>query len=129
MTAPTSIQWSATTLVAVHTQLLAVIDGAATPGQIRLRTSADALLASIELDDPAGTVNGTTGRLTLTAPGGDLGTTGGTVAYAEIVDGDGVVVVSLPAVAGVAAVANKVVLNSLTVIAGEPVTLISVTIG
>ncbi len=129
MTVPTVATYSATALVDANTSFLDLVDGAATAGTIKIRDSADVLLATIVLNDPSGTVSGVTGTLTFSAPSQVVGSISGTAAYGEICDGDGVVYLSLPAQEGIAPVTGYVVLNTLTIIAGEPVGLISGTVG
>jgi hypothetical protein len=129
MPAPSVATFSAESLVAAHTALLNLID-TGTAGSIKIRDNADVLLAQITLDDPAGTVNGTTGQLTITMDGRDeSANASGTAAYAEICESDGTVHLSLPAQAGSAAVSGKIVLNTLTIVAGLPVEILTVTIG
>ena len=82
------------------------------------------------LTDPCGTVNGTTGQLTLTPAGRDeAADNGGTAAYGEICDSDGTVHLALPAAAGVAFVSGYIVLNSLTIVAATAVEVVGATIG
>jgi hypothetical protein len=121
--------WNPAAIIAAHTALLALIDGAATAGKITLHKSDDTLLATIPLTDPAGTVNGTTGALTLTASARDESAdASGTASYATIRDGNNVAYRSLSCQAGSAAVSNKCVLNTLSIIAGGPVELVSAVI-
>lgn len=99
-------------------------------GSIKIRDSADVLLAEIPLTDLCGTVNGTTGQLTITMSGRDESAdASGTAAYGEFCNSDGTVYLSLPVQAGTAAVAGKLVMNTLTVAAGGPVEVLSATIG
>jgi len=129
MPAPSVATFSAESLIAAHTALLNLID-TGTAGSIKIRDNSDVLLAQITLDDPAGTVNGTTGQLTITMDGRDeSANASGTAAYAEICESDGTVHLSLPAQAGGAAVSGKVVLNTLTIVSGLPVEILTVTIG
>ena len=58
MAVPTVATFSAESLIAAHTALLNLID-TGTAGSVKIRDSADVLLAQIPLTDPAGTVNGT----------------------------------------------------------------------
>lgn len=121
--------WNPTAIIAAHTALLALIDGAATAGKITLHDSNDVQLANIPLTDPAGTVNGTTGALTLTASGRDESAdASGEADYATIRDGDGVAYRSMECVVGSAAQTGKCVLNTLSIIAGGPVELVSAVI-
>jgi hypothetical protein len=130
MPAPASATYSVAALIAAHTALRDVIDGGAGAGFIRVRSAADVLLSQIPLTDPCGTVNGTTGRLTLTVAGRDESAdANGTAAYGEVCDSTGTVVLALPAQAGSAAVSGKLVLTTLTITAGAPVEILSATIG
>lgn len=129
MAVPTVATFSAESLIAAHTALLNLID-TGTAGSVKIRDSADVLLAQIPLTDPAGTVNGTTGQLTLTPDGRDeSANASGTAAYAEICESDGTVHLALPAQAGASPVAGKLVLNTLTIVSGLPVEILSITIG
>jgi hypothetical protein len=130
MPVPSVATYSASALVAAHTSFRDLIDGGAGAGFIRIRDSADVLLAQVPLTDPCGTVNGTTGQLTLTMAGRDESAdASGTAAYGEICDSTGAVLLALPAQAGAAPVAGQLVLNSLTIVLGGPVEVLSATIG
>ena len=99
-------------------------------GSIKIRDSADVLLAEIPLTDPCGTVNGTTGQLTITMSGRDESAdASGTAAYGEFCNSDGTVYLSLPAQAGTVAVSWYIVINTLTIVAGGPVDVLSAVIG
>lgn len=129
MPAPAEPIFSAAAYIAAHTAFLDLIDAEAGAGSIKLYNSADTLLASVVLTDPCGTVNGTTGQLTLTSVGEVNGVESGTAAYGEVCDGDGVAHWTLPCAAGTVAVSNRIVMNSLTVVDGAPVNLVSATLG
>lgn len=130
MPAPVSATYSAAALIAAHTAFRDLVDAGSAAGFIRIRDDADVLLAEIVLGDPCGTVNGTTGQLTLDITGPDASAdASGTAAYGEICDSDGVVHLSLPVVEGSSAVSNKLVLNTLTIVGGAPVEILSATIG
>jgi hypothetical protein len=129
MPAPAQATFSAESLIAAHTALLNLID-TGTAGSIKIYDNSDVLLAQITLDDPAGTVNGTTGQLTITMDGRDeSANSSGTAAYATICESDGTVHLSLPAQAGASPVSGKIVLNTLTIVSGLPVEILTVTIG
>lgn len=129
MPAPSVATFSAEALIAAHNTLLALID-TGTAGKWRVRDASDVLLAEGPLTDPAGTVNGSTGQFTLTPDGRDeAAAASGTVAYGEICESDNTVHLSLPAQAGGAPVSGKLVVNTLTVIAGLPFEILSITIG
>lgn len=130
MPAPSSATYSAAALVAAHTSFKTLIDAGSGAGSIKIRDSADVLLAQVPLSDPCGSVNGTTGQLTFSIAGPDTSADAtGTAAYGEFCDSDGLVHLSLPAQAGSTAVAGKLVLNTLSIVAGGPVAIISATIG
>lgn len=130
MTVPTVATYSAAALVAAHTSFRDLIDSGSGAGFLRIRNSADALLAQVPLNDPCGSVNGTTGQLTFSFSGRDESADAtGTAAYGEFCDSDGDVHLALPAQAGTAAVSGKLVLNTLSIISGGPVEVLSATIG
>lgn len=130
MAVPSVYTYSAAALVAAHTAFRDLIDSGAGAGFVRIRDSADALLAQVPLSDPCGSVNGTTGQLTFSIAGPDTSAdASGTAAYAEFCDSDGDVHLALPAEAGSAPVSGKIVLNTLSIIVGGTVTIISATVG
>lgn len=131
MPAPAQYTYSVAALVAAHTALRDLLDSHATlPAAIRVRDAADVLLCTVPLDDPCGSVNGATGQLTFAISLRDESAdAGGAAAYGEFVDGDGDVHLALPCQAGTAPVSGKLVLNTLTIIAGGPVEITSATIG
>jgi hypothetical protein len=130
MPAPAVATYSAAAKIAAHTALLTLIDTGAGSGSVKIRDSADVLLAEVALTDPAGTVNGTTGQLTITPDGREESApASGAAAYAELCAVNGDVVLALPTESGTVAVANKCVINDLNIVAGLPVELISLVIG
>lgn len=130
MPAPSVATYSAAALVAAHTAFRDLIDSGSGAGLIRIRDSADVLLAEMTLADPCGTVNGATGQLTLTMPQSDASANAsGTAAYGEICTSAGVAHLALPAQAGTSPVSGKIVLNTLTITSGQAVSILSVTIG
>lgn len=130
MAVPSVATYSAAALVAANTSFRDLIDAGAAGGAIKIRDAADVLLATIPLTDPCGTVNGTTGKLTITPSGRDESAdAGGTAAYGEFCDSNGLVHLSLPVQVGSSAVSGKLVLNTMTIVAGGPVEVISATVG
>lgn len=130
MPAPSSATYSAAALVAAHTSFKTLIDAGSGAGSIKIRDSADVLLAQVPLSDPCGSVNGTTGQLTFSIAGPDTSADAtGTAAYGEFCDSDGLVHLSLPTQAGGVAVSGKLVLNTLSIVAGGPVAILSAIIG
>jgi hypothetical protein len=121
--------WSPAAIVAAHTSLLALIDGAETAGTVTLHDSSDVLLATVPLTTPAGWVNSITGALTLTPDGRDESADASGVAfYATLRDGDGEPLRSLTCQVGSFAIPGLCVMNTVNILAGGPVELISVSI-
>lgn len=130
MAVPSSATYSAAALVAAHTAFKNLIDAGSGAGSIKIRDASDVLLAQIMFNDPCGSVNGTTGQLTFSIAGPDNSAdASGTAAYGEFCDDAGTVHLSLPTQAGTVAVSGKLVLNTLSIIAGGPVGIVSATIG
>lgn len=129
MPAPVSATYSAAAKIAAHTAFLGLIDAGASAGKIKIRTSADALLVTIPLNDPGGTVNGTTGQLTLDIPSSANASATGTAAYGEVTDSDDNVHLALPCSSGTVALSGYLVLNALNIVSGGPVEILSATIG
>lgn len=130
MPAPVQATYSATALVAAHTAFRDLIDAGTAGGSIKIRDAADVLLATIPLTDPCGTINGGTGQLTITPAGRDESADAtGTAAYGEFCDSNGTVYLSLPTQAGAVAVVGKLVINTLSIVAGGPVEVLSATVG
>lgn len=129
MPAPGAPTYSAAAKIAAHTSFRDLIDSGSGAGTIKIRSSADVLLATITLTDPCGTVNGTTGQLTLTAASTPNAAATGTAAYGELCNSTGTVYLALDTQAGSSPVAGKLVINTLSLVAGTPVELMSATIG
>ena len=129
MPAPTVATYSVLALAAAQTSFRDLLD-AGGGGSIKIRDAADVLLAVVPLSLPSGSVNGATGQLTLTAAGRDESAdASGTASYGEFCDGDGAVHLSLPAQAGSGVVVGKLVINSLTIAAGDQVEVLAATVG
>ena len=130
MPVPTQATFSAAALVAAQTSFKNLIDAGSAGGSIKIRDASDVLLATIPLTDPCGTIDNGTGQLTLTPAGRDESADAtGTAAYAEFCDSNGTVYLSLPAQAGAVAVTGKLVINTLSIVAGGPVEVLSATVG
>lgn len=129
MAVPSVATYSATALIAAHTSFRDIIDTGSGNGTIKIRSSADVLLATHPLLDPCGTVNGTTGQLTLSLGTRQNAVATGTAAYAEICDVAGAVHLALPVQVGAAAVSGKLVMNTLSIVSGAPVEILSAVIG
>lgn len=130
MAVPSVATYSTAAKKDANDAFLALIDAGSGAGKIRVRSSADTLLAEIALNDPAGTVNAGTGVLTLSIAGPDSSANAtGTAAYCEICDSDNTVHLSIPAQQGTVAVSGKIVFNTLSIVSGGPVEIVSATIG
>ena len=128
MPAPLVATWTGEAKVSAHTAIRDLID-AGTNGILRIRNSADALLGSVTMTDPCGTVNGTSGQLTITFTGTGSYSLSGTVAYGELCKSDGTAVLSLPAASGTASSPGFIVLNTLTAVNGGPIGVLACVIG
>ncbi len=129
MPAPSTAAYSAAVLVAASNALKDLIDSGSA-GLIKIRDASDNVLATFTLTDPCGTVNGTTGVLTLGYAASTVNASAsGTAAYAELCSSDGTVRWSAPAQAGTSPVQGKLVINTLTLVSGSPVTIVSTTAG
>ena len=116
--------------MAAHTAFRDLFHAGTAGGSIKIRDAADVLLATVPLTDPCGSVNATTGQLTITPAGRDESAdASGTAAYGEFCDSTGAVYLSLPAQAGSSAVLGKLVINTLSIGAGGPVEVLSATVG
>jgi len=127
MPAPSTATYSAAVKIAANTELRDLLDSGSN-ALLRIRDASDVLLYQGTLSDPCGSVNGTTGVLTITAPSATNVTTSGTAAYAELCTSTGTVHLALPAQAGTTAVANKIVINTLSLVGGAPLNITSIVI-
>lgn len=130
MPAPSEATFSLQSKIDAQTSFRDLIDSGSGPGLVRLLNAADVLLAEITLDDPCGSVSGSTGQLTFSIPGPDPSANAdGVCAYGEILDSDENVHLALPAQQGSAPVVGKLVMNTTQIFAGQPVTIVSITVG
>jgi hypothetical protein len=129
MPAPSSVTYSASIIVSAHTAVLNAIDAGSSVGKFRFYDDADNLLGEVLLDDPAGTVNGTTGTLTLSIDVPQTVTDDGTCTYADITDSDNNVIVSIPVEEGDTAVSGKIVVNTVAFVTGASLDVLSASIG
>ncbi|WP_027853855.1 hypothetical protein [Marinobacterium litorale] len=121
---------TAAALIPAHTGYLNALDADANPAQVVVRDGAGAALATFTLSDPAGTVNGTTGQLTLTDAGGSYTASAtGQAVDAQIQDGAGTVFSVLPVIKHNAAVPGYCVLNEVDLTSGMSLILVGLTVG
>lgn len=130
MPAPSNATYSVAAQIAAHTAFRDLLDAGGLAGAVQIKDDDDVLLAEIPLTYPCGTVDALTGQLTITPDGRDEeADASGTAAYAEFCDSDGVVHLSLPARQGSDSRPAYITLNTLMLIEGGPVELVSVTVG
>jgi hypothetical protein len=129
MAVPTGVTYSVAAIAAANTAFLDLLDAESGAASIKIRDADDVLLATVPLDDPAGTVAVETGILTLSIAGPDESAAAdGTAAYGELCDGAGAVLCALPCAEGLAPSSGYLVLQTLTIVAGGTVVLYSATI-
>lgn len=125
-----SYEYSVEAHVAAHQAFLDLIADGAGSAMITIETDASVVLAEIILADPPGTVDPLTGQATLdVALQEDAALATGTAAFARIRDGDGDVHLSLPCQTGTTALPGWCRLNSLSIVEGAPVEVLSAVIG
>jgi len=129
MPAPSEVTYASAVIVAAHTEVLTAIDAGATAGVLRFYDDTDTELGAVLLTDPAGTVNGATGQLTITPDSAGSVTADGTCTYATITDSDATLIVSVPVQAGASPVDGYVVVNTTDFVSGASITVLSCTIG
>ena len=115
---------------AAHTAALAkILAGAGTP-KIRIRDSGDVLLAEAIIDtNAANSKVETSGAITLAiATQEDAAPATGTASYAQILDADGTVHAEMDCQQGSSPVSGYCVMNTLSVVQGAPVEVLSVSI-
>lgn len=118
--------YSAAAWIAAHTALLTLIEDGASDSKIKLYDGSDVLLGEFVIDDATSDVSGVTGDITIEiATQEDAAIAGGTASYITICDGDGDVVYKMSCQQGTEAVAGKCVMNSLTIIQGAPIDILS----
>lgn len=130
MAVPSTETFSAAAKVAAQTSLKDLIDAGSAGGKLKIRDSSDVLLWTGTLADPCGSVNGTTGQLTITLPTSTVNASAtGTAAYGEITDSNDTVIWAAPTQAGSSPVSGKVIINTLSLVSGSPATVVSITFG
>lgn len=129
MPAPSGETFSAEAKVAANTALMNLID-TGSAGKLKIKNSSDSVLCTFTLSDPCGSVNGSTGQLTLGFASTTVNASAtGTASYAEITESDDTVHWQGLCEAGTSGVAGKCVINTLSLVSGSPVTIVSVTFG
>jgi hypothetical protein len=122
--------WSPASISAAHQGLLDFLDGESGAGSVTIHRSDDALLATIPLQSPGGSVNGANGQVTLLPDGREENApAAGDANYATLRNSSGTAMRSMECVQGVSPVLNKCVLNTTTIELGGRVELVSAVIG
>ena len=124
--------YSSDAWVAAHTGLInKILDDTGGEPKIKLydNSGSPVKLAEFVIDDVTSAVNGTTGEITITiATQEDAALAGGTAAYIDFCDGAGAVHCRMSCQQGTEAVAGKCVMNTLSIISGAPVDILSCSI-
>jgi hypothetical protein len=114
-----------------RTAMLALIDTGAARPRFKVYNDGAVLLATLPLANPAGSVDPVTSQIVLTPGDSEASApTTGTASYATLEDGDGVVLADdIPVVAGLSPVPGSIVISSVYIVEGSPVSLASAVIG
>ncbi|GEM_PF-1023956 len=121
--------YSSALWIAAHGAALTLIKGGASDPTIKIRDSGDVLLATAVIDETGSTCSATTGDISFAiATQESAADASGTAAYAQICDGDGTVHAEMDCAHGSSPVAGACVMNTLTVVMGAPVDVLSATI-
>jgi hypothetical protein len=116
--------------IAVNTAVMNALDSGSGNALVKLYTAANVLLATCVLADPCGTVNGTTGQLTLSFSARDESAdASGTAAYAAFCTSAGTEQFRLSCVESATPVSNSFAMPNLAVIALVPFEISSAVIG
>ena len=129
MPAPGIYTWADDIYVSAHQAVVANIDAGASFAYWDILDQADTVLATLLLDDPCATVNGTTGQITFSFTGGEVGLVTGTASWARMYDSDGNPKLWMPTAVGTVAVSGFFVMNTTSIILGAPVGVASATVG
>jgi hypothetical protein len=124
--------YTAAITIPAHTAVRdAILAGTGGLAAHRVYDASNVLLVTLPLDSATvGTVDGTTGRLTLT-PGADgTAVASGTADHADLIGNDGALMADdIPIGVGTAPVAGQLVLTNTTILAGATMRIVSSTIG
>lgn len=119
--------YAASLFVSVHT---AVVTDLGAGADLALTNAAGTVLAVCPLDTPAGTVNGTSGQLSIAFDGRcESAAVSGTAAYAKLRTSAGATLITLPCRAGTTGLSGYLTLSALTIVAGQPVEINELTFG
>lgn len=122
-------QYLPTTIAAIHAELLALIDAGTGAATVDFLQADSTPLAQVVLTDPAGTIDPTTGRLTLTSAGPVTVAQSGTVALLLLSAPSGTPIMAFVPQVGAAPVEGAAVLQTLDLVAGAELSIESFTFG
>lgn len=129
MPAPENISWSLDAKTDCGNAIIALIDAGAGAGKIRIFSDADVLLAEPPLNIPAGNVNVITGSVNLDPSSvAYFAVQSGAATYAQVTDSDNNMIFELPAAEGTAAISGSIVINTLSIISGAKISVLSAVI-
>lgn len=121
-----SYTYSADALASAHTALRDDLND----GALVILDASDVELARVTLDNPSGTVDLATGTLTFTILSQeDSAPASGTADHAELRTSGGVFYLRMPCTEGTSAVSGECVMNTLNVVEGTSVEVVSLVIG
>ncbi len=124
-----AVTYSLDVMTACGDALLGFIDGGAGVGKILIYDADDVLLVPFDLANPGGEVNVLTGQLQLVPAGTGTAVADGIASYAEIVDSDDVLHMTIDVAEGDVAVSGYLMINITSIVTGAVITISSALIG
>lgn len=121
-----------TAKIAVHNAFVTLLDTGAGNAQVDIYddSATPVKLGEIILADPCGTVNGTTGQLTLNVlTQEDSALASGTISYVEVLDVSDTLQLTVEAIESATAVSGYAAFDDLAVVIGTPISALSLVIG
>jgi hypothetical protein len=120
--------WTNAVKIACHNALLTLVDTGAGAAHLDIYNTANTLLVSLALTDPAATPG--SAQLVLTFDAAVNGAATGAASYAKFLAADDTVLEdNIPCQQGTSAVAGAVVMTTLAIISGYPVEGVTFTVG
>lgn len=124
-----AVTYSLDVMTACGDALLGFIDGGAGVGKILIYDADDVLLVTFNLNSPGGEVNILTGQLQLDPAGAGTAVADGIASYAEVVDSDDVVYMTIDVVESDVEVSGYLAINIGSIVTGAVITVVSALIG
>jgi len=129
MPVPASTFYSAGAKVSAHNSFVTLLGLGASNAKILIRDASDSLLGTIDLADPAGTVDSGTGQLTFSIDGTPTASADGVAAYAEVEGGDGAVHLTMLVIQNDDPLQNRLALSNTTLVNGSEIIVVSAVVG